>query len=229
MTTTPPTCFLSYAWADAAHQEWVQKLAADLMKNGVYTYLDQWDLKPGTDLPRFMELVGKSDWIGLVCTPEYRAKSELRRGGVGYESQLITRVLFEQVGTERASHVLPLLRKGTSAESVPAFLPAALYLDFRDDAHYESALEQLLRRIFDAPRDARPRLGAPPTSSPARARKTSSPRPSTRRASCSGTCSRRRASGSSRAAGPASIGWSRAPSRRPSTSRTGRSSSRSHR
>lgn len=163
MTTTPPTCFLSYAWADAAHQEWVQKLAADLMKNGVYTYLDQWDLKPGTDLPRFMELVGKSDWIGLVCTPEYRAKSELRRGGVGYESQLITRVLFEQVGTERASHVLPLLRKGTSAESVPAFLPAALYLDFRDDAHYESALEQLLRRIFDAPRDARPRLGAPPT------------------------------------------------------------------
>lgn len=46
----------------------------------------------------FMDLVGTSDWIGLVCTPEHRAESELRRGGVGYESQIITRVLFEQVG-----------------------------------------------------------------------------------------------------------------------------------
>ena len=37
--------FVSYSHDDEKHKEWVYKLSCDLVKNGIDTILDQWDLK----------------------------------------------------------------------------------------------------------------------------------------------------------------------------------------
>ncbi len=55
MTKSPPRVFISYSHDSAEHKEWVLNFATTLRMRGVDAVLDQWDLKPGDDLPHFME------------------------------------------------------------------------------------------------------------------------------------------------------------------------------
>jgi hypothetical protein len=136
------------------------------MKNGVYAYLDQWDIKPGTDIAHFMELLTQSTWVGIVCTPQYAKKCEQRASGVGYEARLITRQILSAlsaVGGDRIDRFIPLLRSGSRIESMPSYMPDTRDIDFRSDENYQTSLEELLRLIFDKPLNPRPQLGpAPP-------------------------------------------------------------------
>jgi len=50
-----PRLFISYSHDDQAHKDWVLMLATRLVANGVDVLLDQWDMRLGSDLPRFME------------------------------------------------------------------------------------------------------------------------------------------------------------------------------
>lgn len=51
-----PRAFLSYAWDDRDHQQWVVKLAERLQgESGVRVIFDAWHLKPGDDKLHFME------------------------------------------------------------------------------------------------------------------------------------------------------------------------------
>ena len=47
----PPKVFISYSHDSADHKEWVLDFATTLRNRGVDAILDQWDLKPGDDLP----------------------------------------------------------------------------------------------------------------------------------------------------------------------------------
>lgn len=55
MSVVPSRVFVSYLHDSAPHKEWVLDLASTLRKKGVDVALDQWDLKPGNNLPHFME------------------------------------------------------------------------------------------------------------------------------------------------------------------------------
>lgn len=51
-----PQVFISYSHDSLEHKQWVLELATRLRANGIDAILDQWDLKPGDDLPKFMEV-----------------------------------------------------------------------------------------------------------------------------------------------------------------------------
>lgn len=105
-----PKAFISYSWDDDAHKQWVAKLATQLRSDGVETILDQWHAVPGDQLPEFMEReIRENDYVLIVCTPNYRLKSDQRKGGVGYEGDIMT----AEVHTQRNHRkFMPIVARG---------------------------------------------------------------------------------------------------------------------
>ncbi len=150
---TTPRVFVSYSWESPEHKSWVKKLATHLRKHGVETLLDQWELAPGDQLPRFMERsVRDSDFVLVVCTPKYRERSDSRAGGVGYEGDIMTAEIA--TGTDRRKFI-PLLRSDSWDESAPSWLRGSYYIDLRlhpsETANYQDLLQTLLGRREKAP------------------------------------------------------------------------------
>ena len=122
--------------------------------------LDQWDLKYGDDLPHFMETaVRESDFVLLVCTPEYARKSNEGKGGAGYEKRIVTGEMFQSVNQ---SKFIPIVRKGSNNEALPTFLQYKNYIDFRKDSEFNERLKELLHQLHDVPENPRPKLGPSP-------------------------------------------------------------------
>lgn len=105
----PPRVFISYSHDSAPHKEWVLELATTLRNRGVDAILDQWDLKPGHDLPSFMETnLVACDYAVMVCTPKYVAKANSGSGGVGYEKMIMTSQSLKKISESR---VIPIIRE----------------------------------------------------------------------------------------------------------------------
>ncbi len=157
----PPTAFVSYSWDDPSHREWVRLFADDLMRNGVATTLDQYDVDIGDDRFRFMETaVRESDHVIVVCTPEYVRCANERQGGVGVETAPITPGVYTQNSQKRFIPIIRRRDKDTAA--TPDFLASLFDPDFCDDSHYEQKMEQLLRSIHRQPCHPKPILGPVP-------------------------------------------------------------------
>lgn len=157
-----PSVFISYSWDSEAHKQWVLKLAIALQERGINTFIDQWDIRPGMDLQEYMEYsVRSSDFVLLVCTPNYAVKANEGQGGVGYEKAIITGEIF--LRTKPNARFVPLVREGEASGSLPSFLRSRVFIDFRRDEAFEASLEELLRHLFDQPRSRRPPLGPAPS------------------------------------------------------------------
>ncbi len=159
-----PSIFISYSWDDDAHKEWVRLLAERLVTNGVSVALDQWDVQPGESLTTFMEVqVSKCDHVLIVCTPPYASKSTERKGGVGYEQQIISGQIA--AGIERRKFI-PIVRRGEFALgdgcAIPPHFLGILALDMRDGTHFDNVFEVLIRTIFREPKFTKPQLGEKP-------------------------------------------------------------------
>jgi hypothetical protein len=86
-----PKAFISYRWESEEHRAWVRGFATELRAAGIDATLDQWHLVPGDQLPGFMERsIRESDYVLIICTPGYKAKADMRSGGVGYEGDIMT-------------------------------------------------------------------------------------------------------------------------------------------
>ncbi len=86
-----PKTFISYSWDNEDHKTWIRELAERLRRDGIDVMLDQWHLVPGDQMPEFMErAVRDNDFVLIVCTPNYKQKSDQRAGGVGYEGNIKT-------------------------------------------------------------------------------------------------------------------------------------------
>ncbi len=149
-----PTAFISYAWESESHRIWVRDLAARLRHDGVDTRLDQWNLRPGDDLPGFMEkAITECDFVLLVCTPTYRDKAMKRQGGVGYEGSIIT---GELLALRPERKFVPVLRRGEWGESAPAWLLNRLYVDLRGEPYQEDAYQSLIAALYRDPIEVPP-------------------------------------------------------------------------
>jgi hypothetical protein len=156
-----PKCFISYSWDSDLHKNWVRLLAEQLQDNGVFTYLDQWDVSPGTDLTKYMEeSIRKSDYVLLICTPTFAAKANLGKGGVGYEKTIVTGEIFTESAPE--TKFVAILKEGNPKESLPSYLKAKAYIDFRIKDNFDHRLEDLLRHLHKSPRFVRPKLKGKP-------------------------------------------------------------------
>lgn len=140
-----PKVFLSYSWESDVHRGWVEGLAARLRNCGVETVLDKWNLEPGDQLPYFMETsIRESLFVLCVCTPAYKAKFDGRRGGVGFEANLISGEALA-VGNERK--FIGLHRSGEWTEAAPAWLLGKRALDFLGDRYPEASFEELVSTL----------------------------------------------------------------------------------
>jgi hypothetical protein len=153
-----PSCFVSYAWGDRSQERWVQySLAEDLAKAGIQIILDRWDLRPGTNLARFIERVLEADRVVVVGTPSYRSKyvnNEPMRGfGVAAEGDLIGARI---IGTDQQKlSVLPALLEGEPGSAFPPLLQGRVYADFRDPNTYFLAAFDLMLTLYGIdPREA---------------------------------------------------------------------------
>ncbi len=144
-TRVPPTVFVSYSWDDEDHRGWTRALAERLRSDGVDATLDQWAAVPGDQLPAFMERsIGDSDFVLIVCTPRYRARSEARVGGVGYEDDIITAEIMRHRNHRK---FIPLLRRGSGEESLPGWLKGKYHIDLRDGPRFEAQYQDLLATV----------------------------------------------------------------------------------
>lgn len=155
----PPRVFISYSHDSAEHKEWVLKFATTLRQRGVDAVLDQWDLKPGFDLPHFMETeLASCDYAVMVCSERYVAKANGGEGGVGYEKMIMTSSLLSKISS---SNIIPILRNNLTGH-VPTFMQSKLYVDFRNDTDVEYSLDELLRTLLNAPLYEKPEIGNSP-------------------------------------------------------------------
>ena len=137
-----PKVFISYAWEDERHRQWVKELANYLMANGIDATLDQYDLSLGDRLPKFMEKsISESDFVLIICTPTYKEKSDNRQGGVGYEGHIIS---SELVNSKNERKFIPVIRKGDLSDCMPYILAGKLAIDLRDGEDYSKNLVKLL-------------------------------------------------------------------------------------
>jgi hypothetical protein len=159
-----PIAFISYSWDSRDHREWVRNFAAKLVENGVDVLLDQWDLARGESVTQFMESgIEKAEFIIVVCTPTYASKSNARKGGVGYEQQIISGHVASGLKRKR---FVPVLRRGSMrpgrGTAIPTHLTGLFAVDLRTAERGEEEFEDLVRAIFAEPRHRPPPLGEGP-------------------------------------------------------------------
>lgn len=154
-----PTAFISYSWDNDSHKEWVRDLSTRLRSDGVNVVLDQWDSIPGDQLPEFMEKsIRENDYVVIICTQNYKNKSDKREGGVGYEGDIITAELFSY-GNNRK--FIPILRGKVWKECAPSWIIGKYYISLNSDPYSEDQYQDLLATILGI-RVKAPPIGTPP-------------------------------------------------------------------
>jgi hypothetical protein len=155
-----PVVFISYSHDSDEHSDWVLKLAERLRQSGVDVVLDQWDVGPGDDLPKFMERgVSEADRVLMICTEAYVRKADEGKGGVGYEAMIVTGELVRDLGTNK---FIPIVRQGGGAVVVPKSVSTRLYVNFSAGQDQGKAFETLVREIHETPKVRKPALGTNP-------------------------------------------------------------------
>jgi hypothetical protein len=154
-----PKVFISYSHDSQPHKKWVLDLATRLRNTGIDAALDQWDLKPGDDLPHFMEQnLASSDYVLMICTENYVNKANSGVGGVGYEKMIITSDLLTNIDSNK---IIPIIRQeGTT--NVPTFLKSKLYINFSREDEFEFSYDELVRTVHDAPLYKKPEVANNP-------------------------------------------------------------------
>lgn len=155
-----PSVFISYSWDSDEHKAWVLSLAHQLASFYIYVYLDRYDLTAGKDMTHFMEnAISKSKHVLIILTPNYKLKAEKRKGGVGYETSIITAQIFKDNLSDK---FIPILKDGTLETSVPVFLSTKINIDMTKEIDFKKSFDQLVRTIHHEPLITRPQLGKKP-------------------------------------------------------------------
>jgi len=158
-TLKTPRVFISYSHDSPDHKKWVASIASRLVSNGVDVTLDQWELKLGSDLPKFMERsVAESDRVLMICTENYVRKANNGSGGTGYEAMIVTGELIQALGSTK---FIPVVCQ-CSEPVLPRSLSTRLFIDFSDPKQFDTRFEELVREIHQAPVAVKPPLGENP-------------------------------------------------------------------
>ncbi len=158
-----PIVFLSYARTNQEHIEKITNFASILRKDGIDVKFDEWDLKVGNDLYFFMEnnIKRESDKVLLILTKEFVEKANDRKSGVGTETQLISKEVYDDVKQER---IIPIVwecdEKGEAY--IPTFLESRLYIDLSTKEKFGKNYETLLRILYNKPKNPKEDLGEMP-------------------------------------------------------------------
>lgn len=160
-----PKLFISYSWSNPTHEQWVIDLANELTESGVHVILDKWDLKEGHDSVAFMEKMvtdPKITKVAMICDEVYASKADGRSGGVGTETQIISREVYENQEQGKFVAVIPE-RDSQGKAFLPTYYKSRIYIDLSEPDNYADNFERLLRWIYNKPLYTRPEIGKRPT------------------------------------------------------------------
>ena len=160
-----PKLFISYSWSDSTHEQWVVELATELRESGVDVILDKWDLKEGHDSVAFMEKMVTDPGIkkvAIITDETYAEKADGRAGGVGTETQIISKEVYDN--QEQDKFVAVVSQKDKHGKPcLPTYYNSRIYIDLSEPDNYGENFEKLLRWIFDKPLYVKPEVGKRPT------------------------------------------------------------------
>jgi hypothetical protein len=159
-----PKVFISYSWTTPQHKNRVRLLAERLIQDGVEVVLDIYDLKEGHDKYSFMErMVTDSNitHVLVICDRLYAQKADAKKSGVGTESQIISKEVYEKVNQ---SKFIPLVCEFSEngEPCLPVFFKSRIWMDFSSLESENENWERLIRLLFGKPEHQRPVLGRPP-------------------------------------------------------------------
>lgn len=152
--------FISYSHDSPEHKRWVAELAARLVANGVDVRFDQWDLRLGDDVPKFMErAVREADRVLMICTDIYVRKADDGVGGVGYEAMIVSGELIRDLGSAK---FIPVVRQDSEKPTLPAAVSTRFYVNLSKEENFGAEFDRLLRELHQAPLVLKPALGKNP-------------------------------------------------------------------
>ena len=160
-----PKLFISYSWSSPEHEQWVLDLAKSLVESGINVKIDKWEIKEGHDAVKFMETMVTDPTIKkvlIVSDAVYAAKADGRDGGVGTETQIISKEVY--VDQEQNKFVVAVAEKDDTGRAfLPTYYKSRIYVDLCEPEKYTEEFEKLLRWVFDKPLYVKPELGSKPS------------------------------------------------------------------
>lgn len=155
-----PKVFVSYSHDSPKHKAWVEELATKLVESGIDVILDRWELKPGGDIPKFMEKgLTTADRVLMICSDAYVQKADEGKGGVGYEAMIVTAEMVQDLGTTK---FIPIIRQGPRQALLPKSMGLRLYVNLSEDQEMSERFEELLRELHNEPAFRKPPIGKNP-------------------------------------------------------------------
>lgn len=164
MQNQSPKVFISYSWSSQQHQLRVKGWADRLIADGIEVILDIYDLKEGHDKFAFMERMVTDTSVShvlAICDKSYSAKADARKAGVGTESQIISREVYEKV--EQSKFIPIACEFDTDGNPfLPTFLRSRIWIDFSSDEAVNENWEQMVRLLYGKPLHVKPKVGKVP-------------------------------------------------------------------
>jgi len=162
---TTPKAFISYSWSSQSHRDLIRSYSERLIQDGVDVILDQWSLSEGQDKYAFMEKAVTDSSVTHVLIfsdRQYAQKADERKAGVGTESQLISKEVYNKVDQKK---FIPIVceRDENGEPYIPAYLKSRIAMDFSTLEAANRNWEQLIRVLFGKPLYEKPELGTPPS------------------------------------------------------------------
>lgn len=158
----PKKLFVSYSWSNSLHKEWVINLATELRTNySLDVVLDVWDLKEGNDAIVFMErMVNDSsiDKVIIVSDRIYKSKANKRDGGVGTETQIISKEVYDNADQDKFVVVVSETDEN-GQPYLPSYYKSRIYINLSNPDTYSEEFDKLLRWIYDKPLHKKPEIG----------------------------------------------------------------------
>lgn len=159
-----PKVFISYSWSSEEHQSLIKSWAEQLIADGVDVILDIFDLKEGQDKYAFMERMVTDPSVTHVLVfsdKQYSEKADARRAGVGTESQIISKNIYEKVDQSKFIPIVCELTADGKA-CLPTFFQSRIWVDFSSPESANKNWEQLIRLLYGKPQHEKPQVGKPP-------------------------------------------------------------------
>ncbi|MFB3787184.1 MAG: SEFIR domain-containing protein [bacterium] len=159
-----PKAFISYSWSSQEHQDKIRGWAERLISDGIEVVLDLYDLKEGQDKYVFMERMVTDESVTHVLVfsdKKYAEKADSRKSGVGTESQIISKEVYDQVSQTK---FIPIICESMKDGSpyLPTFLKNRKWINFSSLELVNENWEILIRTLYGKPIHEKPRLGNPP-------------------------------------------------------------------
>jgi len=160
-----PKVFISYSWSSPTHQELVKSWADRLLEDGIDVVLDIYDLKEGHNKFVFMESMVLDETIShvlVICDRVYSQKADAKISGVGTESQIISKQVYEKVNQTK---FIPIICEYDEAGQAytPLFISSAIYINFSSPEAVNENWETLVRLLHGKPLHRKPAIGKPPS------------------------------------------------------------------